>query len=304
MTARERYGKSRQAPRKARGGIAAAALVGVGSIAAVAIAATSQPAASTAKPAAYAAHFSNEGSALNSVMNHWGQSRQTAYSQLAGLTQAKQFSQASYASRTLDVQRGIVVLATKKFLILQSSNGSAHLWLLSGATHIQNVATTTAGTSALTASTSATQQAMSSGNMVPATTLLAGSPLVAAQMLTPTPAAQTVSVQVANTDLTVTVTVTRTTATVSQTATMPSSGTPWWHPSTFTQNAWLATSSLARGDLAVVVGSRSHWMLHATLVLFTPLTTADVGGRASTGTSSTGTSTGAVNRPAVAPTSW
>jgi len=295
MMSRERYGKSRQASLRTRVGIASAALVGAGSIAAVAIAATGQPGASSAKPAAYAARFSNEGAALNSVMNKWGQSRQTAYSQLARLTQARQFSQVSYAGRTLDVQRGIVVLATKKFLILQSANSSLHLWLLSGATHIQNVAATTAGTSALTASTSATQQAMSAGNMVPATTLLAGSPLVAARLMTPTPAAQTVSVQVANTDLTVTVTVTRTTATVSQTATMPSNAMPAPNPSTFTQNAWAATSTLARGDLAVVVGSRSHWMLHATLVLFTPLTTADVGGRASNGVAST---------PTVAPTSW
>jgi hypothetical protein len=295
MMAREHYGKSRLASRKARAGIAAAALVGIGSIATVAIAATSQPAASTAQPAAYTARFSSEGAALNSVMNQWGRSRQTAYSQLAGMTQARQFSQASYAGHTLDVQRGIVVLATKKFLIVRSANSSLHLWLLSGATKIQDVAATTAGTSALTASTGATQQAMSSGNLIPATTLLAGSPLVAAQLLTPTPAAQTVSVQVANTDLTVTVTVTRSTATVSQTATTPASAMPAPNPSTFTQNAWQATSALTRGDLVVVVGSRSHRTLHATLVLFTPLTTAAVGGRAATGAAGT---------PTVAPTSW
>ena len=43
-------------------------------------------------------------------------------------------------------------------------------------------------------------------------------------------------------------------------------------------------NGLARGDLALVVGTRSHWTLHAQLVLFTPLSTADVGGKASTGT--------------------
>ncbi len=304
MMARERYGKSRQASRKARVGIAAAALVGIGSIATVAIAATSQPAASTAQPAAYAARFSSEGAALNSVMNQWGRSRQAAYAQLAGLTQARQFSQVSYAGRTLDVQRGVVVLATKKFLIVQSANSSLHLWLLSGATRIQDVATTTAGTSALTASTRATQQAMSSGNLIPATTLLAGSPLAAARLLTPTAATQTVSVQVANTDLTVTVTVTRSTATVTQTATMPASAMPAPRPSTFTQNAWQATSALTRGDLVVVVGSRSHWMLHATLVLFTPLTTTAVGGRAGTGAPRTTGTTGTTGTPTVAPTSW
>jgi hypothetical protein len=67
------------------------------------------------------------------------------------------------------------------------------------------------------------------------------------------------------------------------------------NPSTFTQNAWQATSALTRGDLVVVVGSRSHRTLHATLVLFTPLTTAAVGGRAATGAAGT---------PTVAPTSW
>lgn len=280
---------------KSRVGIATALLAGGGSIATIAVATASHGAATTAQPAAYAARYSNEGATLNSVITDWGQSRQTAYAQLSGLTQARQFSQVSHAGKTLDVQRGIVVLATKKFLILRSSNGSLHLWLLSRGTRFQNVSDDKAGTSALTASTSATQQAMSSGNMVPATTLLAGSPTVAASLLTPTAAAQTVTVQVANTDLTVTVTVARSTATVSVTATMPTSSRPSRDPSTFTQNAWQATDSLARGDLALVAGSRSHWTLHASVVLFTPLTTAAVGGRAGSTPAST---------PTVASTSW
>jgi hypothetical protein len=299
MIARERYGKSRRASVKTRVGIATAVLVSSGSIAAIAVAATSHGAAShaaAASPAAYAASYSNEGAALNTAMNEWGWSAKGAYSQLASLTQARQFSQASHAGKTLDVQRGIVVLATHKFLILQSSNGSLHLWLLSAGTKFRNVSNTKAGTAALTASTSATQQAMSSGNMIPAASLMAGSPLVAADLLTPTPAAQTVSVQVANTDLTVTVTVTRSTATVSQTATMPSNTMPSWSPTTFTQNAWQATNALARGDLALVAGTRSHWTLHAKLVLFTPLSTATVGGRAHTPAPAA--------TPTVAPTSW
>jgi hypothetical protein len=190
-----------------------------------------------------------------------------------------------------------VVLATKRFVILQSSNGSLHLWLLSAGTQFQNVSNTTAGTQALTASTSATQQAMTSGNMIPATTLLAGSPTTAAALLTPAAIPQTVSVQVADTDLTVTVTVTRDTARVSQTATTPPAGLPTWNPVTFTQNAWLATNALARGDLALVVGTRSHWTLHAQLILFTPLSTAVVAGRAGTGTTP-------VSTPTAVPTSW
>ena len=92
----------------------------------------------------------------------------------------------------------------------------------------------------------------------------------------------------ANTDLTVTVTVTRNTATVNQTATMPANTMPTPMASTYTMNAWQATNSLARGDLAVIVGTRSHRTLHAQLVLFTPLSTSAIGG--TTGTASKTTS--------------
>ena len=298
MIARQRYRNSRQAAMKTRVGIAVAVLAGGGSIAAIGIAAANHGSVTAARPAAYAAQFGEEGSTLNSVLNEWGQSTQAtqaAYSALASLTQARQFSQAAHAGQTLDVQRGIVVLATKKFIILQSARGSLHLWLLSAGTQFRNVSDTTAGTAALTASTSATQQAMSSGNMIPATTLMAGSPTVAATLLTPMPAAQTVSVHVANTDLTVTVTVTRSMATIAQTATTPLNAVPVQSPVTFIQNAWQATHSLARGDLALVVGSRSRWTLHAKLVLFTQLSTAAVGGRAATPR--------AASTPTVAPTS-
>ena len=302
MRARDRrYGKSSV---KTRVGIATAVLVG-GAVAAAAVVA-SHGAATTATSAAYASHFGNEGTTISSALGSWSGNKQSSYSELAQLTQARQFSQTTHQGKVLAVQRGIVVLATKKFLILRSANRSLHLWLLSGKTHFQNVSTTTAGTQALTASTSATQQAMKSGNMLPATTLLAGSPTTAAALLTPAPAAQTVTVQVANTSLTVTVTVTRSTATVNQTATTPVASTPTWSPVTFTQNAWLPTNGLARGDLALVVGTRSHWTLHAQLVLFTPLSSAVVGGAASTGTTTgtTGIGTTPVSTPTSVPTSW
>ena len=84
---------------------------------------------------------------------------------------------------------------------------------------------------------------------------------------------------------------------------------PTWSPTTFTQNAWTSMSGLARGDLALVAGTRSHWTLHAQLVLFTPLSTATVGGSASTGTTTgttNGTTTGTTpdSTPTSAPTSW
>jgi hypothetical protein len=283
MRARDRrFGTSST---KTRVGIATAALAG-GAVAIAAVLAGGHGAGTAATSAAYSSRAGNEGSILSSAMTSWNGSRQSSYTQLAQLTQARQFSQAKHRGKMLAIQRGIVVLATNKFLILQSSNGSLHLWLLSGKTTFQNVSTSMAGTQALTASTSAAQQAMGSGNLIPATSLLAGSPTTAAAMLTPTTAPQTVTVQVAGTDLTVTVTVTRNMATVSQTATMPQAALPTWNPVTFTQNAWQATHTLARGDLALVAGFRSHWTLHAQLVLFTPLSTATTG-KAATGTGAT-----------------
>jgi hypothetical protein len=308
MMARDRrYGKSSV---KARVGIATAVLVG-GAVAAGAVLASNHGVASTATSAAYSSGYSSEGTLLNSAMNSWGWSRQTSYTDLAHATQGQQFSQTWNRGRMVVAQRGIVVLVTHKFLILRSANGSLHLWLLSGNTKFQNVSSTMAGAQALTANTGVTQQMMTAGNMIPITDLLAGSPTTAASMLTPTPAAQTVTVQVANTNLTVTVTVTRNTATVNQTATTPLTGLPTWAPTTFTQNAWMPVNQLARGDLALVVGTRSHWTLKAQLILFTPLSTSDVGGAASTGTTTgttgtTGTTTGTTGTGSsyVAGTSW
>ena len=274
MRARDRrYGKTTV---KTRVGIATAILVG-GAVAAGAALAANHGAATTATSAAFSSHAGTEGTVLSSAMTNWNGSRQSSYAQLAQLTQVRQFSQVRHNGKTLAVQRGIVVLATKKFLILRSSNGSLHLWLLSGQTKFQNVSNSMAGLRALTASGGAARQAMGSGNMTPATSLLAGNPSTAAAMLTSAPAAQTVTVQVANTTLTVTVTVTRNMATVHQTATMPQAAMPARSPVTFTQNAWHATHALARGDLALVAGTRSHWTLHAQLVLFAPLSAATAG---------------------------
>jgi hypothetical protein len=296
MARARRNGKSSV---KTRVGIATALLAG-GAVAAAAVLASSHGVATTATSAAYSTGYGNEGNTLNSVMSNWNYSRQSSYTGLAGLTQARQFSQATHRGKVLAVQRGIVVLATRRFLILQSANGSLHLWLLSGMTRFQNVSATTMGMQALTASPSAAQQAMVSGNMLPSTTLLAGSPTTAAAMLTPTPAAQTVTVQVANTNLTVTVTVTRSMATVSQTATTPLNSMPTWSPITFTQSAWMAPNRVARGDLALVAGTRSHWTLKAQLVLFAPLTTADVGGRTTVPT----TPVTPVTQPTAVATHW
>ena len=294
MARNRRYGRSR-----AGIGIATAAVLGGGAIAVAALATGSHPSGITAAPAAHTARFGNEGATLASVLSDWNSSKQSSYSQLAQMTSMQGFSQTSHQGKMLDVQRGIVVLATKRFILLQTASGKLHLWLVTDKTKFQNVSSTTSGTAALTANTSATQQAMQSGNMIPATTLLAGSPTTAAALLTPAAAPQTVTVQVANTDLTVTVTVTRSTATVNQTATTPANAMPASMASSYTMDAWQATSSVARGDLAVIVGTRSHWLLHAQLVLFSPLSTSAVGGSAGTKGGSTVTP-----NPSATPTHW
>jgi hypothetical protein len=285
-----RFGRSRQAALKTRVGIATAVLVGGGAIGVAAVAATGHSAPTAAKSSAYSARYESEGTALSLALSDWSWSRQASYSQLSLLTQARQFSQTEQQGKTLAVQRGIVVLATKHFLILRSSNGSLHLWLLAGNTKFQNVSSTTAGTTAMTASTTATQAAMTTGNMIPATTAMAGSSATAASLLTPAATPQTVTVAVAYTNLKVTVTVTATTATVSQTATMPATTAPILDPTTFTQSAFQSATGLARGDLALVAGVRSHGTLHAQLVLFAPLSASDVAG--STTSTTSGSSAG------------
>jgi hypothetical protein len=283
MMARDRrYARGRRSVLKTRAGLVTAVLacgaLAAGGVALAAATGSGHAAALAASPAAYSARSSSEGAVLKSALGHWSSSRQASYSELASLTQAPGYSQAKNHGQTLDIQRGIVILATSNYLIVQSANGSLHLWVLSGATQFQDVAGSTAGTLAMTASPSATQQAMTSGNMIPATTMLAGSPVTAAALLTPGVTQPTMSVQVANTDLTVTVTVTRGTAVVSQTATTPSAGAPAPDQTMFSQSAWQATDSVARGDLVVMVGVRSNWTLHADLVLFTPLSAMQVGG--------------------------
>lgn len=292
MMARSRRGTKSV---KTGAAIAAAAVVGGGAIAAVAVATGGHSAASAAN-AAYShrsGHSSsyNLGNMLSSAMNDWNSSRQTSYSDLASMTSVRNYSQTTHKGSTEDIQRGIVVLATNQFIVLQSSNGTDRLWMLSGNTKFENASTSTSATDAMTASTSATTAAMESSDMVPATTLLAGSTTTAAAMLTPSSTSQTVTVDVAGTDLTVTITVTKSTATVSSTATTMPYTMPTSDPTTSTESATTATDGVARGDLATITGTRSDHVLQAELVLFTPLSTSDIGGSTSTGGHATSTST-------------
>src|SRR5581483_8548120 len=119
---RRRYGRANA---KARIGIAAAVLAGGGAIAAVAVA-SSHGASPAAQTAGYSARYSSTGggswSLLNTAMSNLGRSTQTSYNALTSLGQST-YMQATQHNRTFVEQRGAVVLATNKFIILQSANG-------------------------------------------------------------------------------------------------------------------------------------------------------------------------------------
>ena len=134
MARNRRFGRNRSAVLKTGAGIATAAVLGGGAIAIAAMSSGGHSAGIAAAPAAHTTRFANEGTMLAAALADWNSSKQGSYSQLAQMTSARGFSQTSHQGKTLDIQRGIVVLATKQFIILQSANGDLHLWLISGAT--------------------------------------------------------------------------------------------------------------------------------------------------------------------------
>src|SRR6202020_1513122 len=131
---------------KAGAGIAAAAVLGGGAIAVTAMATGGHSAGIAAAPAAHSSRVASQGTMLAAALADWNSSRQNSYSQLAQMTSVRGYSQTSHHGQTLDIQRGIVVLATKQFIILQSANGSLHLWLTLGAPKFPNGSGRPAGT--------------------------------------------------------------------------------------------------------------------------------------------------------------
>jgi hypothetical protein len=244
---------------KARLAVAAAVLVGGGAVGVVAVAANHGGSA-TAESAGYTRSYhstTSETLALDEALNSWSSSQSRAVALVAELTQFRSFVQLNLHHTTIDAQRGIVVLATKKFLVVKSFNGSLHLWWLSGATGFKNVDSTMTGWTALTGSHSAATAAMTYGNMTPASTLVAGSTSVVSQMTTPVAKPTTITIDTGGT--VITITVASSTAAVAQTT----ASTTWTH-----QSVWSATHGVQRGDLVVIAGTRTHGQLKAQFVLF------------------------------------
>jgi hypothetical protein len=250
---------------KARLAVAAAVLVGGGAAGVVALANHSgSAAATTAESAGYTRsvqHPISEPLALTEALGSWSSSPSKAVAVLAEMTQLRSFVQLNVHHTTIAAQRGIVVLATKKFLVVRSFNGSLHLWWWNGATAFKNVDATTTGWTALTGSHPAATAAMA-GNMTPASTVMAGSAAVVRQLTTSV--AEPTRIKIITGGQVITITVAGSTATVTQpgTTTAPTTRTR--------QSAWWATHGVQRGDLVFVAGTRTHGLLKAELVLFAP----------------------------------
>jgi hypothetical protein len=257
MMGRNRRGPAgrRRSNLKARLGIATAVVVGGGAIGAVALATTSHPSTNTAQSAGYSKHYSYYGNQANNLaagLNAYSWSHARAFSYFSHLASTNRETEMWRGHSKLAFERGTVVLATKKFLLIRAANGSFNVWWLSGNTKVTNVAASMTGTTALTGSTSAAGAAMN-GQMAPATAMLTGNTTAAQQVLAPT--TTTVTVNVVGTGITVSVTVTRNVATVAKNNTV------------VRQPAMTTIGGVQRGDLVFIAGTRANWALHAKVIL-------------------------------------
>jgi hypothetical protein len=263
MIDRNRRGIS-SAGKRARVAIAAAVLVG-GSAAGVVALSANHSGATTAQSAGFATsnrYMINDTTALTEAFSQWTKSPAKSLTTLTKMKPMGSFIEVRVHGTIFAAQRGIVVLATKKFLVVKSAHGGGlHLWWLGRTTHFKNVSATASGMAAMTGSTTATSVAMATGNMMPAATLLAGSSSVVTSMAT-TPAKPT-TITIATGTAVITITIANSMATVTQPVTTTAT-----QMTTGTQPAFKTAMGVHRGDLIFVAGTRVHGMLTAKIVLF------------------------------------
>ncbi len=265
---------NRQAKMKARLAIATAVLAGGAAIGAVAVATSSHPSTSAAQSAGYNLNFRHtvsEGTALSTALSDWTRSHQRSFNALSQMPTMRSFSTARHGRTVFAIQRGVVALATKHWLLVKSANGSLHLWLLNGATKVSNVANSTAGTRAMTGNAAATTAAMQQGNMAPAAQVMAGSTASVNAFNNPAPKPITFTVAIASSTETITITITPSTATVAPTTPQVARQVAQQTGTVLTkttQPVFAATNHIARGDLVLVAGVQKHGVLWAQLVLF------------------------------------
>jgi hypothetical protein len=254
-----RYSRRRRGSMKAKVGIAAAILVGGGAIGLTVATATSHG-PSTASSASYTTSVVSPAALANEALN--SSSASSTDSLLAKLGSVKNFAEFKVHGNVVAVQRGAVVLVTKKFVIVKSKNGALELWWLSGGTKFANVAGNIGGTAALTASVSAAK-AEKAGNLTPAINAVSTKSIIAG-LLTPVSATRVLTVTDAATGTTVKVAIVKSTAVV---FTKTSKTT-----STIVESAFTSVKGLKRGDLSLIIGLHAGGALHAAKILFEPAT--------------------------------
>jgi hypothetical protein len=277
-------------------------------------------------------HHLSEQSALSSAFSTWSWSHQRSLTTLAQMVPMRTFAMAwghqGHHRTQFAAQRGVVEavgnVGTKQFLLVKSANGKVELWWANGNTVFQNVAGNALGMTAMTGNTSTAQQ-MANNNVAPAAVTMAGSTATVNQMTAPVVKPITITLNVNGQTITIiirgaTASATTPTATPTATATATMAATPTatatmtatptatatstaMATSTATATATpimtatqpVTTTAIARGDLVLITGVRSHGRLTAQLVLFSAPTTTPVttptGTATSTGTATTPTGT-------------
>ena len=315
MNSRNRR-RNRQASMKARLGIAAAVLAG-GGAAGVAVAAShSGSATTTVDNAGYVLNFHHtvsEQQALTSALNMWNSNQSRSLTALAQMAPMRTFSQFTWHRTQFAAQRGVVVAATKQFIIVKSANGKLELWWLNHWTKQKNVTANPTGMVAMTGNNVAAHTAATTGNTAPMAATMAGSAAVVNQMAAPV--TKPITITVSTGTETITITITQTTATVAPTPTTTGTGmaaptgmatatataTPMATMTTMPTTT--AAKTVARGDLVFVVGVRSHGKLTAELILFSVPKTAVTTTPTNTATvTTTAPATGATPVPSASPT--
>ncbi|HEY3610449.1 MAG TPA: hypothetical protein VGL06_23310 [Pseudonocardiaceae bacterium] len=316
MNSRNRR-RNRQASMKARLGIAAAVLAGGGAAGVAVVASHSGSATVNADSAGYVLNFHHtvsEQQALTSALNMWNSNQPRSLNTLAQMAPMRTFSQFTWHRTQFAAQRGVVVAATRQFIIVKSANGKLELWWLNHWTKQRNVTANPTGMVAMTGNNVAAHTAATTGNTAPMAAAMAGSAALVNQVAAPV--TKPITITVSTGTETITITITQTTATVAPTPTTTATGvattmatstatatptstatgmgTATATPTTTATGLGAATATatptatmstmptttaaktVARGDLVFVVGVRSHGKLTAELILFSLPKTAAV----------------------------
>ena len=288
MIGRNRRG-NRHASMKARVGIATAVLIGGGAAGVAAVASNHGPATTTTQSAGFIMgfhHHLSEQAALSSAISTMATSQQRTLNTLAQMVPMRTFTQVRHHHTMLAAQRGVVVLATKRFLLVRSAHGQLHLWWLSNATQFMNVTANVTGMIAMTGNNNAALAAMMHQNMAPAAAVMAGGTAVVNQMAAAVTKPTTITVDTGNQIITITITAKSATVTTPMggTGVPPTTAppTPPASPSipaspsmpaptgsaTATQPPFTTVNGVVRGDMVFVTGVRVHGRLVAKIVLF------------------------------------